>query len=131
MDAGWIDFWVQRQRQAEGFATLAVAVLAQAVADSDNGDAEAQDFLQSPQAGWLLAALGLSPAYCRRLARSLPAADGNDDEWLTVAEAAARCGRHPERLRQLIRAGRLEARGGGRGQRWLVRAAGLPPPRDG
>lgn len=34
----------------------------------------------------------------------------NDDEWLTVSEAAKLSGYHPETLRELIREGKIKAR---------------------
>ena len=109
-----------------GYLRLAVAVLAQAAADAATGDQAAHDFLLSPQVELMLGRLGLPVEYCRRLL-DMPARPntGAEGEWLTVAQAAARCGCHPEAIRKRIRAGRLQARGGGRGREWKVLAEGL------
>jgi hypothetical protein len=47
----------------------------------------------------------------------------SDAPWLTLAEAAARSGRHIDAIRTMVRRGKLERRKGNAGQ-WLVR---LPP----
>ena len=54
---------------------------------------------------------------------------GDDAPWLTLAEAAARSGRHIDALRTMARRGKLERRKGNAGQ-WLVRlpAEGLTGP---
>jgi hypothetical protein len=106
----------------KGYLGLAVAVLAQAAEDAAAGDEEAREFLLSPEAALMLSRLGLSPAYCQRLVQHPTETAG---EWLTVPEAAARCGCHPETVRKRIRSGHLQARGGGRGRGWLVLAESL------
>jgi len=103
-----------------------VAVLAQAAADAAAGDPEAREFLLSPQVELMLSRLDLPPDYCHRLVDA-PArlGAGPEEEWLTVAEAARRCGCHPETIRKRIRNGTLQARGGGRGREWWVLAEGV------
>ena len=110
----------------KGYPGLAVAVLALAVSDASAGDEAARDFLLSPEVELILAGLDLSAEYCRRLVDMVVQVGTEPSgEWLTVAQAAARYGCCPEAIRQSIREGRLQARGGGRGREWWVLAEGM------
>jgi excisionase family DNA binding protein len=121
------------------YVRLAIAILVQAVRDAGarcvttNPDstmptaadvADARTFLAAPAMLRLAADLGLHPGYVRRLATVPHFGRGPAAGWLTVREAARRFGYHPERVRWLIRAGRVEAvrvRGGG----WCVNPASV------
>ena len=128
------------KRPTDPYARLATAILIQAVRDAraarvtTNPEStmptaadvnSARDFLASPAALALAAHLGLHPGYVRRLVAQLDRPSDATAAWLTVTEAARRFGFHPERVRWLIRAGRVEAVRGDGGRRWRVNPASL------
>lgn len=117
------------------YVRLAVAVLVQAVRDAGarhvttNPDsaiptaadvADARAFLAAPAALRLAADLGLHPGYVRRLAATPDVAGVPAAGWPGVAETARRFGYHPERVRWLIRAGRIEAVRARDGRGWRI-----------
>lgn len=122
------------------YVRLAAAILIQAARDAaarrvtKNRDSsmptaadvtEAREFLISPAGLHLAAGLGLHPGYVQRLASRPTDAAGPIAGWLTVAEVARRFRYHPERVRWLIRAGRVEAVRSGRRQGWRVNPASV------
>jgi hypothetical protein len=133
-------------RLAAAILTLAVrdASAARLAAHADStmptaaDAADARAFMASHAALALAADLGLHPDYVRRLLAPSPVAEGAQspvvagaqsppadapplaDAWPSVTETARRFGYHPERVRWLIRAGRIQAGRARDGWGWRV-----------
>jgi excisionase family DNA binding protein len=129
------------------YVNLAVAVLHLAVSDAYSPRTarcpglraptaadvlEAREFLLSDGAAELAELLGLDRGICRRVLAEHPPAEVSleEDGWLSVEETAARFGYHPERVRQLIRAGRIQAVKRSDGWSWRVDPRSVDAYRD-
>ena len=139
------------------YVRLAAAILSQAVRDAcavclaahavsstptAEDAADARAFLASRAALVLAADLGLQPDYVRRLLAKSPVVTGAQspvvtgaqspaaDAWLSVMETAHRFGYHPERVRWLIRAGRIQAGRARDGWGWRVDPDSVTAYRD-
>jgi excisionase family DNA binding protein len=137
-------------RDPQPYVNLARAILQQAMSDAyathttphtdrltptPTDVADARAFLEAPAALELVANLGLHPGYARRILQANPPGDmprpSSGGGWLNVEEAAARFGYSRERVRWLIRAGRIRAAKGRDGWAWRINPESLAAYREG
>ncbi len=93
---------------------------------------DAREFLLSDGAAEMAELLGLDRGIFRRVLAEHPPAEVSPqrDGWLSVEETAARFGYHPERVRQLIRTGRIQAVRRSDGWTWRVDPRSVEAYRD-
>jgi excisionase family DNA binding protein len=121
------------------YVRLAAAIIRQAAEDVRSGDPDALDFLLSPGGAEMLDNLGLSPGYCRRVTerifpRATPRIKGQSlppEDWLSVRQVAQRYSYHPERVRQLIREGKIIGIKAHGRSGWRIKAASIEAYRAG